>query len=191
MIHVVRVAIKWTKHVDGIHMFPKLPVHIRIHREEWERNQRIRDALKKNKAGISNLRELNTATNAPPNNITESSNADDRSDEDAAPEASTVWLPPQMPVVMPVPQTQARSNHSSVIVDGTRIGIATHAEVQQCPKRKRGQRAGDKRPRKRRPPPLCARCKKYEPNENERDPNCKGRGGSKHCHHFDREGNRL
>lgn len=178
------MSIEWAKHVDGIHIFPKLPVHIRIHREEWQRNQRIRDALEKNKAGISNLRKLNAATSTHTNT----------SDSTAASNATAVgnaaaWLAPQMPKMMPAPKAHARSLGAATIVGGTRIGLASIYELKQAAKKRNGERGKDKRPRKKGRVHKCKRCRQYQPNEQERDPMCKGRGGAKHCQYYDEEGN--
>ena len=32
-------AIAWNKYVDGKDILPKLPSHLRIHRDRWDRNQ--------------------------------------------------------------------------------------------------------------------------------------------------------
>lgn len=193
------MAIEWTKHVDGIHIFPKLPVHIRLHREEWERNQRIRDALEKNKAGKDKLRELNAATNAPPNNTSKSSNTVGGGEAetiatatigiaaDRCPDIPMRWVPPQMPTIMQAPQAQARIDCPSIIVGGTRIGLVTEDEIQRGEsKRKRGERGKDAKSRNKR---RCKNCLEHEPNEEERDPDCKGRGGKKYCQYFDEAGN--
>jgi hypothetical protein len=41
------MALKWCEWVDGKTIFPKLPVHLRTHKELWEKNERVRDALKR------------------------------------------------------------------------------------------------------------------------------------------------
>ena len=38
MLNKEMAAIEWCKFVDGVKIFPKLPVHIRLHREVFERN---------------------------------------------------------------------------------------------------------------------------------------------------------
>eukprot|EP00966_Prymnesium_polylepis_P005899 134953-Prymnesium_polylepis.1 len=40
------LAITWCAHVNGTTIFPKLPVYLRQHFTSWERNQRIKDALR-------------------------------------------------------------------------------------------------------------------------------------------------
>mmetsp|Transcript_10872 Transcript_10872/g.25657 ORF Transcript_10872/g.25657 Transcript_10872/m.25657 type:complete len:207 (-) Transcript_10872:443-1063(-) len=120
------MAHEWAKHVDGIHIFPKLPVHIRIHREEWERNQRIRDALEKNRAGIGRLRELNAATNTRTNAIDAAATSNATVPVNAGTGEQTAWLPPQMPTrMLHVAPTAARSVSAATIVGGTRIGLGS------------------------------------------------------------------
>ena len=52
-------AIKWCEYVDGYKIFPKLAVHIRNHREKFERGQRIRCAEAIAGPGNAMLRHLN------------------------------------------------------------------------------------------------------------------------------------
>ena len=183
---------EWAKHVDGIHIFPKLPVHIRIHREEWERNQRIRDALEKNRAGTGMLRELNAATNTRTNAIDASATSNATAPVNAGTGEQTAWLPPQMPTrMLHVAPTAARSVSAATIVGGTRIGLASTNEIKRVVKKRSGDRGKDKQPRKKGRVHKCKRCRQHQPNEEERDPMCKGRGGSKHCQHYDEHGNRL
>jgi hypothetical protein len=40
------MALKWSAHVGGIQIFPKLPVYLRTHHAAWLRNQRVREAVK-------------------------------------------------------------------------------------------------------------------------------------------------
>ena len=49
-------------HVDGVEIFPKLPVYLRTHCTSWQRNRRVRDAVTKAMPGAAKLRELNRGT---------------------------------------------------------------------------------------------------------------------------------
>jgi hypothetical protein len=51
--------IEWCKYVNGTTIFPKLPVYLRIYYEQWERNQRIKDALKSSKTELELLKKVN------------------------------------------------------------------------------------------------------------------------------------
>jgi len=95
-----------------------------------------------------------------------------------------------MPTMMPAPKANARSVSAATIVGGTRIGLASTDEVKRAVKKRHGDRGKDKQPRKKRRA-TCSRCQQHQPNEEERDPMCKGRGGSKHCEHYDEYGNIL
>jgi hypothetical protein len=53
------MAIEWGKHVNGATIFPKLPVRLRIYYEGWERNQRVKDAVKSSKTEIELLQQVN------------------------------------------------------------------------------------------------------------------------------------
>ena len=75
--------------------------------------------------------------------------------------------------------------------DATRIGLASTNEIKRVVNKRRGDRGKDKQPRKKGRVHKCKRCQQYQPNEEERDPMCKGRGGSKHCQHYDEHGNIL
>ena len=56
------MAIAWVKYVDGATIFPKLPVYLRTYHKSWQRNQRVRDAVKAAAPGADLLKKLNAAT---------------------------------------------------------------------------------------------------------------------------------
>ena len=49
------MAIEWCKHVDGITIFPKLPVYLRNHHTQWTKNRRVKDAIERNAAAMAQL----------------------------------------------------------------------------------------------------------------------------------------
>jgi len=53
------MTIEWCKKVDGINIFPKLPVYLHTHYNKWQLNQRVRDAVAKAAPGEVRLREIN------------------------------------------------------------------------------------------------------------------------------------
>ena len=55
----VSMAVEWCKHVNGISIFPKLPVYLRMYYERWERNQRVRDAVRNSQSEIQLLELCN------------------------------------------------------------------------------------------------------------------------------------
>jgi hypothetical protein len=40
-------TISWCKYVDGVEIFPKLPFHIRTHKENVKRNEQVKDLQSK------------------------------------------------------------------------------------------------------------------------------------------------
>ena len=52
-------AVAWCEHVDGEGILPKLPSHIRTHQDNWERNQRVRECVRRAEAERKRLDELN------------------------------------------------------------------------------------------------------------------------------------
>jgi hypothetical protein len=56
------MAIKWCTHVNGTTILPKLPVYLRRHFNDWERNQKVRKAVGGAAAQVVHLKALNRAT---------------------------------------------------------------------------------------------------------------------------------
>ncbi|KAJ1633187.1 hypothetical protein T492DRAFT_904426 [Pavlovales sp. CCMP2436] len=56
------MAIEWCKHADGKAIFPKLPVYLREHFADWERNQKVRKAVSGAAAQLARLEALNRHT---------------------------------------------------------------------------------------------------------------------------------
>ena len=52
------LAITWCAHVNGATIFPKLPVYLRLHFSKWQRNQRIKDALRNMQPALDDLQTL-------------------------------------------------------------------------------------------------------------------------------------
>ena len=40
-----QMALDWCAKVDGVNIFPKLPVYLRTHHARWQRNERVRRAV--------------------------------------------------------------------------------------------------------------------------------------------------
>lgn len=151
------VALEWCKLVDGVNIFPKLPVHIRTYADRWERNQRVKDAVKRAKPGIEKLRELNAAIVPEPDptpNVTR---------QNAIP---TVGFPA-------VPE-QAMTIEPYVITARTSIGDVPHAPMTSNESRRRGK---DLKPRSGR---RCKLCLKFNDDDLYAS-KCKGRGGEMFC----------
>ncbi|KAJ1624459.1 hypothetical protein T492DRAFT_881800 [Pavlovales sp. CCMP2436] len=56
------MAIEWCKHVDCNAIFPKLPVYLRKHYNDWNRNQKVRKAVGGAAAQVAQLKALNRHT---------------------------------------------------------------------------------------------------------------------------------
>ncbi len=49
------MAIDWWYKVDGVTVFPELPVYLRNYHAAWQKNQRIKDAVQSSIAGDTEL----------------------------------------------------------------------------------------------------------------------------------------
>ncbi len=117
MLNEEMASIKWCKYVDGVKIFPKLPVHIRLHCEVFERNRHVKECVRQAKQGQDLLNELNktiTITLAASGAL-----------------ANPIINPEPMPLMPP----QAMNNHPYVITGGTAIGVIPTSNEQ---KSKRG-----------------------------------------------------
>ena len=56
------MAVNWCQHVDGVTIFPKLPVYLRTHHTAWTRNQRVKEAVRKAVPSEAVLARLNEKT---------------------------------------------------------------------------------------------------------------------------------
>jgi hypothetical protein len=56
------MAIAWCDHVNGVDVFPKLPVYLRTYYATSQRNARVRDLVSRAAPGEATLRALNEAT---------------------------------------------------------------------------------------------------------------------------------
>ena len=57
-----KMSVDWCQHVDGVTIFPKLPVYLRTHHTAWARNQRVKEAVRKAAPGEAVLARLNEKT---------------------------------------------------------------------------------------------------------------------------------
>ncbi len=180
-IDEVKLALEWCKHVNpekNIHA--KLPCHIRVEAANFDRNQRIRDTMKKAKSGIDALNELNNKIS--PTILEEESNANEAPANDsaispptnAAPsqkrKASAVGLShtlqePMLPRPFPIPPPQALRTAPYVEHGGMIIG--------HIPLPMRMPFAGKK--------DRCTLCAR---NGGQYAYTCPGRGSHNHCLHY-------
>lgn len=147
-------AIKWCEYVDGIKIFPKLPVHIRNHRERFERGQRIRRGRAEATAGPGNamLRQLNTAL--------------------ASSQLSTV----QNPAPFSDPKPQALREEEYTTVGGMGVGnIPVTAPAAKVDKRK------GRKDKKKRAGRTCKKCRRNRCLASEY---CPGRASTGTCQFY-------
>ena len=126
-----KAAIEWCKYVDGVKIFPKLPVHIRIHCDEFERNQRVRNCVERAREGQEVLEELNDVI------------------QPVAPAVEENVVDPE---ALPEMNAQAMHNSPYVVTNGTAVGDVPNP----TPKRKIGERGRDRKQRAPRPCSLCS-----------------------------------
>jgi len=162
-----KTAIAWWKHVDGVEIMPKLPVHMRTHREAFKRNQRVRDSVTRAEKGQSTLDKLNEAIKS------------------AKPSTPTVTMPATMPTL----NSEAADQSSNKVVAGVVTG---DLPVSEAKLRKWGQSGPDvngSRQFQKRNPRKCKVCEQWAPDHTWRNA-LDGRGGSAKCDLFDCKGNR-
>ena len=139
-----QMALKWCEFVDGVTIFPKLPVYLRTYHSLWQRNQRIKDALAKASSGIARLKALNAAMMP--------------TATDTAPAAEAAPLPAvalavAFPPIMPQPPIGMALEVDTVVVGGTAVGGAPPTTERH----RHGERGPDKVPNARNAK-ACKRC---------------------------------
>jgi hypothetical protein len=179
-------AAAWCKYVDGVNIFPKLPVHPRSYRDRWERNQRVKDAVKRAKAGSDKLNELNKVL------VPALDERQNVAQQHAAPAQTLPALTPQ-----------ALSDEPYVVTARTSIG---NLPCNSCVQTNRSGRGKDVKARSGRRCAICIKkgsmltasicagrgrqylceyfCRICVNKNCPFDQTCKGRGNSKNCEYF-------
>ncbi len=175
------MAIEWCKHVNGTTIFPKLPVYLRMYHERWERNQRVKDAVKSSKTELQLLQEVNDKhmliPSGIPNRTSEPEETDDFSDFGASGHINDVedasatheievpdlagWVDIAAATPMSQPNHRAIRPHEQLgppIVGGLLIGLTGDNSPTVRQKRKRGHRGKDAKSRKKRRSTRCLKC---------------------------------
>ena len=203
-------AIQWCeKYVDGIDILPKLPSHLRIHRDRWDRNQRVKECVERISATNARLDELNEKITRQPQTMHIGASNITYSSEAAQPPTSTpilspypAWCYPIMPGCMfPTPSPYAFVNsdlYRGMTVAGISIGASClHVPTEEMQTvtsnmgRPRGKQDRCDRQRRR-----CTLCMQYENKSANKESNastCRGRlggksGGAKACQYFTCDG---
>ena len=201
-----QMALAWCELVDGVSIFPKLPVYLRVHHAKWLRNMRIRDSLERMQLPLDRLRArlaadqppLANATAAPATTTAATASATATAAPStgapataapvntATPGAKTTVVATRvarLPQVMPkalvsaVAVAAVADDGGSQVVGGVRIGPTPVAECHM--QRKRG-RDGPTVKRVR----TCKRCKAH--GDLEQGQRCMGRTkkGEQACEFF-------
>jgi len=121
--------------VDGVKIWPKLPVYLRTYYKIFQCNQRVKDAVLKAQDGQTKLWQLNISTSR------------------MVGQQVVAFMPNivvMVPGVMPQPSAQARREETAVVVGGTALGAG--APVTVGVKRRRGKGRGP------RAQPRCKIC---------------------------------
>ena len=184
-------VVAWCKYVDGVHTFPKLPSHLRTHREEWKRNQRVQECEDREASKKAKLDELNNKISpthqskiecVPPSTATQQPTIEHL--PSVQPQPQVIGLPwnntiqPAPTFHMPNPQAIVHQLRC-MNVGGFSIGQSHHSLAP--PSRKKQTRN----------PRTCGLCGNWE-----KDPRyfhhrniCRGKGvGRAGCEYFDEDG---
>ena len=160
-----KLAITWCEHVNGTSIFPKLPVYLRQHYATWQKNQRIKDTLKRIQPQLDALNatlapELPAAAPAPtpaaaptPDPAAPDPAAAVAAAAAAAAAAFAVAQHIALPHAPPV-MAAARSD-VEMPVAGMRIGGALAPVARYVPGRKRGR---DRKPEGEKRMRTCTQC---------------------------------
>ena len=126
-------AIRWCElYVDGVNIWPKLPVHMRNHREKFLRGQRVRHANEAGRHGNEMLRQLNGAVASSKGSITI-----------------------QKPAPLLDPKPQALRVEEYIVVGGMGVGRIPYPEPSESPHTRKG-----KQDLKQRAVRSCIKCKR-------------------------------
>ena len=193
------MALLWCEYVDGVTIFPKLPVYLREYHGIYLKNGRVKDAVKAMKSDVELLDALNKEL-VPPDLAnddeevgamegidTEDDIAAATGDGEQLPVASTLtgWPEVPLPSVMPRPEGMALrpAGIGPPTVGGTVIGIMVEAPTYRIS----GHRGKDSKRRAKR---KCRRCQK---NGGQNAAECNGgkAGGVAACEHFSETDRRL
>ena len=176
-----KMALEWCDHVDGVKVFPKLPVYLRTWYNKWQHNQQVRETVGRCVSGRGRLREINSAST----DTTEMTHPLPVSSGNPPVCLTHTEVRVELPPTMPKPNVSMISSYSEhtdglVVVAGVAIGGAPVT----VEKKKRGR--PPKHPDdtstatyKKRDNRVCGKCKSS--GRIEAAKTCKGRGGVKFC----------
>jgi hypothetical protein len=183
-----QMALDWVKKVDGVDVFPKLPVYLRTYYATWTRNQAAKNAMEQAKPATALLQQVIEKTRHK-----QSEEQEQGGSGQPAPAA------PKQYETMPQPKVVVVEPEEPRIVGGVGISVPPSTEegepvpelrLPPAPMQKKiGQRGKDKvgqRATRR-----CTRCIKFsEAAEGDGTvlPKCKGAAKADKCQHWTAEG---
>ena len=173
------LAIWWCSRVDGINIFPKLPVHFRMHLRKWLKGNRIENSVKAAKKGADKLKEINDKLSpfysGPADTAsTSAASALESSGADAITRAFPVI---KRPPAMPQPTLKVMHNKPYTLVGSTMLGTDPGAGVAI-----RKMRGNDKN---KRTPKMCPKCVGLKMYDNNLEHRCAAVGRGRECDYFD------
>jgi hypothetical protein len=178
--------------VDGKGIFPKLPTHMRTHKDQWERNQRVKESVRRVKQKNDTLLALNERI-VPRGGETETNMAIDADGDSSIKNLEQgslpiLHVPPRKQILpgemIPLPQPQATIHTSrTMIVGGVSIenSLGDESEFSNPPVLKKRGRPPGSRNKNGNGTRRCGRCGKR---------GCRGTGraGQNGCQNLNEDG---
>jgi hypothetical protein len=196
-------CIEFIRKTDGVNIFPKLEVHIRTYLKQWQRNQRIQDAVKRMKVDLVVLENINqrhlpaelSTVTGNGNRSDDDGNGSSGSGDGGCPvmldgnvdqdETMLTWPSAQQPDRQEEPIERARiAAGTSTHVGTLCLGATSFSLSALNQARAKYGRGKDTKKRHRR---RCKLCLQFGNNEQQAS-ECNGKGGRKRCQHFDENG---
>ena len=190
-----QMALDWLKDVDGVDVFPKLPVYLRTYYATWTRNQAAKNAMEQAKPAAALLQQVIEKTRHK-----QSDEQEEGGNSQLAPAAPRQYEP------MPQPKVVVVDSEESRVVGGVAISVPPSTDEagqqQQPPGGGAAPAAGGagagcrkgKRDLKQRARRRCMRCVKYNKaadGDAAKLPKCKGRASGGTCQHWTEGGEAI
>ena len=190
-----QMALDWVHKVDGVNVFPELPVYLRTYYATWTRNQAAKNAMAKAKPATALLQQVIDKTRHK-----QSKEQEEGGNGQLAPAAPNQYSEMPQPKVIVVESKEPRIvGGVAISVPLSEAGAGAGAVLDPPPpplpvpevKKKAGDRGKDKDQRARR---RCMRCVKYNKAANgdaAKLPKCKGAAPTGTCQHWTEGGKAL
>jgi len=185
-----QMALDWVHNVDGVDVFPKLPVYLRTYYATWTRNQAAKNAMDNAKPAAALLQQVIEKTRHK-----QSDEQEEGGNSQLAPAA------PRQYEQMPQPKVVVVDSEEPRVVGGVAISVPLSeagAVLDPPPPsfpvpkgKKSGERGKDKGERARRRCLNCVKHNKAANGEVAKLPKCKGAGATGTCEHWTRGGKAL